>query len=150
MLSNTRTWKSFPSNTRKGLQYYIKRVFHPKRPMCSQAREGPPVLRQPTAALRTSARDLAVPGRLRWQRRRAGPSPAREEVGFSTMIHTAAGSCTPFLRLEETDFQGWVLIILRNFVIVEWVILFFIFLRRPVASCRVQCMHSGSKKIVFY
>lgn len=51
-MSNTRTRKTFPSNMRKGLRHYIKRVFQPKRPLCSQAREGPPALSQPAAAPR--------------------------------------------------------------------------------------------------
>lgn len=60
MLSNTRTWKTFSSNMRKGLRHYIKRVFQPKRPVCSQARKGPPALSRPAGAARPGNRHPPV------------------------------------------------------------------------------------------
>lgn len=109
-MSNTRTRKTFPSNMRKGLRHYIKRVFQPKRPLCSQAREGPPALSQPAAAPRQPG-----PG--------AGSGPAGPGGGGSLgsrscsrgrgIFHPRrppppprAGTCTPLLRFGEKDSRG--------------------------------------------
>lgn len=98
-MSNTRTWKTFPSNMRKGLRHYIKRVFQPERPVCSQAREGPPAPSQPAAApgqpgpgagSRPPARPPAV------AERPAGPAPAAGGGGLSTHPPPPhAATCTP-------------------------------------------------------
>lgn len=155
MLSNTRTWKPFPSNTRKGLRHYIKRVFQPTRPMCSQAREGPPALSQPTAAPGTSGGIWLRPGR---RRRPAGPSPASGEVGFSTTITTHTGTCTSFFRSEGTEFHGLgAHHLLRSFVMVECSARFLLFLpsmgtpgcaRGPAeeANCELQSSVRGPRQ----